>query len=67
MATEKGLEPSTSGVTGRRSNRLNHAATLNSLVIIPKESEFVNTFLKIILSGVYSARIGTKIQEDKGI
>ncbi len=27
MATEKGLEPSTSGVTGRRSNRLNHSAT----------------------------------------
>ena len=28
MATEKGLEPSTSGVTGRRSNRLNYSATL---------------------------------------
>ena len=27
MATEKGLEPSTSGVTGRRSNQLNHSAT----------------------------------------
>ena len=27
LATAKGLEPSTSGVTGRRSNRLNHAAT----------------------------------------
>ena len=27
LATEKGLEPSTSGVTGRRSNRLNHSAT----------------------------------------
>ena len=26
MATEKGLEPSTSGVTGRRSNRLNYSA-----------------------------------------
>ena len=26
-ATEKGLEPSTSGVTGRRSNQLNHSAT----------------------------------------
>ena len=46
MATAKGLEPSTSGVTGRRSNRLNHAATLNSLVIIPKELDFVNTFFK---------------------
>ena len=26
VATEKGLEPSTSGVTGRRSNRLNYSA-----------------------------------------
>ena len=26
MATEKGLEPSPSGVTGRRSNRLNYSA-----------------------------------------
>ena len=27
VATKKGLEPSTSGVTGRRSNRLNYLAT----------------------------------------
>ena len=27
MATRKGLEPSTSGVTGRRSNQLNYQAT----------------------------------------
>ena len=46
MATAKGLEPSTSGVTGRRSNRLNHAATLNSLVIITNTFRFVNRFLK---------------------
>ena len=26
VATEKGLEPSTSGVTGRRSNRLSYSA-----------------------------------------
>ena len=26
VATEKGLEPSTSGVTGRRSNQLNYLA-----------------------------------------
>ena len=32
MATEKGLEPSTSGVTGRRSNRLNHSAMLPYLI-----------------------------------
>ena len=28
MATRKGLEPSTSGVTGRRSNQLNYHAIL---------------------------------------
>ena len=28
MATRKGLEPSTSGVTGRRSNQLNYRAKL---------------------------------------
>ncbi len=27
VATKKGLEPSTSGVTGRRSNQLNYLAT----------------------------------------
>ena len=30
MATRKGLEPSTSGVTGRRSNQLNYRAILLS-------------------------------------
>ena len=30
MATRKGLEPSTSGVTGRRSNQLNYWATFCS-------------------------------------
>ena len=30
MATRKGLEPSTSGVTGRRSNQLNYRAILIS-------------------------------------
>ena len=29
MATRKGLEPSTSGVTGRRSNQLNYRAKLD--------------------------------------
>ena len=29
MATRKGLEPSTSGVTGRRSNQLNYRAIYN--------------------------------------
>ena len=27
LATQNGLEPSTSSVTGRRSNQLNHSAT----------------------------------------
>ena len=31
MATRKGLEPSTSGVTGRRSNQLNYRAILESI------------------------------------
>ena len=31
MATRKGLEPSTSGVTGRRSNQLNYRAILNNI------------------------------------
>ena len=34
MATRKGLEPSTSGVTGRRSNQLNYRATyINQLAL----------------------------------
>ena len=32
MATRKGLEPSTSGVTGRRSNQLNYRAILGSIM-----------------------------------
>ena len=31
MATRKGLEPSTSGVTGRRSNQLNYRAIWGNL------------------------------------
>ena len=31
MATRKGLEPSTSGVTGRRSNQLNYRAIVISI------------------------------------
>ncbi len=31
MATRKGLEPSTSGVTGRHSNQLNYRAALKLL------------------------------------
>ena len=35
MATRKGLEPSTSGVTGRRSNQLNYRAISIYLKQIP--------------------------------
>ena len=33
MATRKGLEPSTSGVTGRRSNQLNYRAILTNKIM----------------------------------
>ena len=39
MATRKGLEPSTSGVTGRRSNQLNYRA-----IFIIKDSGRCNDF-----------------------
>ncbi len=35
MATRKGLEPSTSGVTGRRSNQLNYRAIFVSYTLKP--------------------------------
>ena len=34
MATRKGLEPSTSGVTGRRSNQLNYRATYTNQLML---------------------------------
>ena len=39
MATRKGLEPSTSGVTGRRSNQLNYRAKLDLYISNSKLSE----------------------------
>ena len=44
LTTQKGLEPSTSGVTGRHSNQLSYWATKSSLHGILK---YVNTFTKI--------------------
>ena len=40
-----GLEPTTSGVTGRRSNQLNYMA--KCLIIIANGVLFVNTFFRI--------------------
>ena len=50
MATEKGLEPSTSGVTGRRSNQLNHAAT--APLIYQIKSDLSTTFFGIFYEAV---------------
>ena len=43
VATEKGLEPSTSSVTGWRANRLHHSAS-NRLAIIQKTLAMVKPF-----------------------
>ena len=48
MATEKGLEPSTSGVTGRRSNQLNHSATAPYQI----KSDLSTTFFGIFYEAV---------------
>ena len=40
MATRKGLEPSTSGVTGRRSNQLNYLA----IVLLLTANRYIITF-----------------------
>ena len=47
MATEKGLEPSTSGVTGRRSNRLNHSATAQ--LIYQKNRDLSTLFFRMVI------------------
>ncbi len=50
LATVKGLEPSTSSVTGWRTNRLYYTATFlfralaERLIIIARQFPFVNTF-----------------------
>ena len=50
MTTQKGLEPSTSAVTGRRSNQLSHRAILFG---VPSKSHTVNYFSKF-LSSIHS-------------
>ena len=54
MATRMGLEPTTSSVTGWRSNQLSYRArsclrshVLATLIIITHEIPFVNTFFEI--------------------
>ena len=47
VATEKGLEPSTSGVTGRRSNRLNHSATAQ--LIYQKNRDLSTLFFRMVI------------------
>ena len=47
QTTRKGLEPSTSAVTGRRSNQLSHRAILFG---VPSKSHTVNYFSKFFLS-----------------
>ena len=59
MATEKGLEPSTSGVTGRRSNQLNHSAT--ALLIYQRKKCLSTVFLKFGLPYLHSAVLSTVI------
>ena len=44
QTTRKGLEPSTSAVTGRRSNQLSHRAILFG---VPSKSHTVNYFSKL--------------------
>ena len=51
QATRKGLEPSTSTVTGRRSNQLSHRAILFG---VPSKSHTVNYFSKLFLFHPFS-------------
>ena len=72
MATRKGLEPSTSGVTGRRSNQLNYRAisdgcwrpletedpTHRTVRIIACLAPFVNPFFQDFLKKSFPGKLG---------
>ena len=70
MATKKGLEPSTSGVTGRRSNRLNYLAIARLIYQI--HSNLSIDFLKKILDSgedaflPFSSGQGSTITDEDG-
>ena len=55
MATWKGLEPSTSGVTGQRSNQLSYQAIyfLATSDTIPQFLHLVNTFFKFFYKNIF--------------
>ncbi len=53
MATTKGLEPSTSGVTGRRSNRLNYMAICLVLKIYTKSFAVCQELFFIFLKNIF--------------
>ena len=62
VATKKGLEPSTSGVTGRRSNRLNYLATARLYYQIRRCLSTLFFSLALFFAGAGSSRSGKRAQ-----